>query len=493
MKKVNMLVNPLELKSVIHKEIYGHFAEHLGRCVYGGIYVGEDSPVPNIRGIRKDIIEAFKHIRVPVLRWPGGCFADTYDWRGGVGKKSERAKIMNVNWGNVCEDNSFGTHEFFDLCELIGAQPYLAGNLGGGSPRELADWIDYITFDGSSPMADLRRKNGREKPWKLKYLGIGNESWGCGGNMRCEHYADEFRRYSSFCRDYAGNKLYKVACGGDEKWNDTLIRVLSEDVNMRPADAITLHYYTIIGSDFEHKGSAVDFTAEEYYQSMKNTQWIDRVIERNKEIMDIRDPDKKLGLIVDEWGCWYDVEEGTNPGFLYQQNTMRDAVVAANYLNIFNKHSDRVVMANLAQAVNVLQALVLTEGEKMIKTPTYHVMDMFKEHMDAHLVHSSVENEYEGGMLCLSQSASLSNGKLHITLANASLINDYEVFCAIPFVSAGPANAKILTGEVHSHNTFDAPETVAIRDHNVAAENGALRFAAPKCSVIEIEVEIDEG
>lgn len=489
MKTVNMLINPLDRKSHINKEIYGHFTEHLGRCIYGGIYVGEESEISNTRGIRNDIIEAFRKIKVPVIRWPGGNFADTYHWKDGIGKKSERRKIMNVNWGNVTEDNSFGTHEFFDLCELVGAEPYLAGNLGGGSVWELAEWIEYITFDGNSPLADMRRENGRDKPWNLKYLGIGNESWGSGGNMRCEHYADEFRRYSSFCRDYSGHKLYKIACGGDEKWNDSLLRVLKEDVTCEPASAITLHYYTIIGDSFDHKGSALDFSEDEYYQSMKNTQWVDRVISRHSEIMDIHDPDRKLGLIVDEWGCWYDVEPGTNPGFLYQQNTMRDAVIAANYLNIFNAHSDRVVMANLAQAVNVLQALILTDGKDMIKTPTYHVMDMFKEHMDGTLLYSSVENDYEGGAVCLSHSASKgSDGKIHITIANSALHKCFEIKCAVPYVKIKSVSARLLTGEVHAHNTFDNPENVNISDYNVMITNSGIEFDMPECSIVSIEI-----
>lgn len=492
MKTLHMLVNPLDKKSRIHREIYGHFTEHLGRCVYGGIYVGEDSPIPNIHGIRKDVIEAFRRINVPVIRWPGGCFADTYHWMDGIGPKAQRKPIVNVNWGGIREDNSFGTHEFFELCELVGAQPYLCGNLGAAAPQELADWIDYITSDGDSPMAELRRKNGRQQPWKLKYLAIGNETYGCGGNMRSAHYADEFRRYANFCRDYNGNKLYKVACGGDEKWDETLLRVLDEDATAKPADAITLHYYTLIGPDFDHKGSALDFTEEQYYHSLRNTQWVDTTIKRIRMMMDLHDPDKRMGLVVDEWGNWHDAEPGTNPAFLYQQNTMRDAIVAANYLNIFNQNSERVVMANLAQAVNVLQALLLTDGEQMICTPTYHVMDLFQCHMDAELLYSAVENEHEGGMACISQSVSMSDGRIHITLANASLKQDYEIRCELPYAKAASCSARILTGEVHAHNSFDAPDAVTIVPHPAALSEGVLTFTAPKCSVISVELMLEE-
>lgn len=489
MKKIHMLVNPNDRKSHINKEIYGHFTEHLGRCIYNGIYVGPDSPIPNTRGIRNDIIEALKEIRVPVLRWPGGCFADTYHWKDGIGPVSERKHITNVNWGCVEEDNSFGTHEFFDLCELVGAEPYLAGNVGSGSVQELADWIDYITFDGKSPMADLRRENGREKPWRLKYLGIGNESWGCGGNMMADQYAAEYRKFSSFCRNYGDNKLYRVACGGDEAWNETLLKKLRSDAAPELLNAITLHYYTILGDDFAHKGSATDFTEEEYYQGLKNTQGIENAIARNSKMLDLHDPDRKLGLIVDEWGCWYDVEPGTNPGFLYQQNTMRDAVIAANYLNIFNAHSSRVVMANLAQTVNVLQAIILTDGDRMVKTPTYHVMDLFKEHMDSTLLYSFADNECENGVSCISQSASVDeSGRIHITVANASLHQGYSLCCQLPYIEVAAAGARILSGEVHAHNTFGEPDRVAVGEHMIKYSGNEIETELPPCSVVSVEI-----
>ncbi len=489
MKKMNMLVNPIDRKSHINKEIYGHFMEHLGRCIYNGIYVGPDSSIPNTKGIRNDIIEAFKQIRVPVLRWPGGCFADTYHWKDGIGPKSERSHITNVNWGCVDEDNSFGTHEFFDLCELVGAEPYLAGNVGSGSAQELADWIEYITFDGKSPMSELRRKNGREKPWKLKYVGIGNESWGCGGNMLPEQYAGEYRKYSSFCRNYSDNKLYRVACGGDDEWNETLLTKLKSGAAFDLVNAVTLHYYTILGNDFAHKGSATDFTEDAYYQSLKNTQGIDNSISRSIKMLDLHDPDERLGLIVDEWGCWYDVEPGTNPGFLYQQNTMRDAVVAALYLNIFNSRSRRVVMANLAQTVNVLQAIILTDGEKMIKTPTYHVMDLFKEHMDGTLLYSFVDNDYENGIACISQSASVDDkNRIHVTIANMSLHRSYSLCCQLPYIRIKEAAARILTGEVHSHNTFDEPDNVIIKEHALKHNSNEIEIELPSCSVVSVEI-----
>ena len=482
MKKISMLINAKDKKGHINPEIYGHFSEHLGRCIYNGIYVGEDSSIPNINGVRKDVIEAFRQIKMPVLRWPGGCFADEYHWKDGIGEKSARKKMINTNWGGVTEDNSFGTHEFFNMCEEIGCEPYLAGNLGSGTVSELAEWIEYITFDGVSPMAELRRKNGREKPWKLKYLGIGNENWGCGGNMRPEYYVDEYRRYQSFCKDFSGNKLFRIACGpnsNDYTWTETIMKSL----NKWHTRGISLHYYTVPTGDWSHKGDAVDFTNEEYYSTILKTLYMEELVTRHGEIMNRYDPEHDIGLIVDEWGCWYDVEKGTNPGFLYQQNTMRDAIVAACNLNIFNRHSDRIIMANLAQAVNVLQSLLLTEGEKLVKTPTYHVFDMFKEHQNGENVYCFCENEKTNDIPMISVSASVKDGVMTVTAANCSLEEDAELDCDICGFEGRSVSARILTNEVHSCNSFDAPEKVVPEGFNAAVCNGKLSSVLPACSV----------
>lgn len=488
MKKIAVQINAADKLAKINPELYGHFAEHLGRCIYNGIYVGEDSSIPNVRGIRTDIVEAFKKIKLPVLRWPGGCFADEYHWKDGIGEKSSRKKMINTNWGGVTEDNSFGTHEFFDLCEQVGCQPYLAGNLGSGTVQELAEWIEYITFDGVSPMADLRKQNGREKPWKLKYLGIGNESWGCGGSMRPEYYADEYRRYQTFCKNFSGNELFKIASGSnadDYYWTE----VLMKNLNKWQTRGMSLHYYTIPTGDWNKKGSAREFSAEEYYHTMAGTLYIETIIKNHADVMNRYDPDKDIGLVVDEWGCWYDVEEGTNPGFLYQQNTMRDAIVAACNLNIFNRHSDRVIMANLAQAVNVLQSLVLTEGEKMVLTPTYHVFDLYKSHQGGEAVYCHTENQTAGKdaeIPMISCSASVKDGKLTVTLANCSIDEEAEVSCDISGFAASSAEAKILTGECHALNDFDSPENVVPKDFSASLNNGKVSAVLPSCSVVSV-------
>ena len=487
MKKIAVQINAEDKISRINPEIYGHFAEHLGRCVYNGIYVGEDSSIPNVRGIRTDIVEAFKKIKLPVLRWPGGCFADEYHWKDGVGEKSARKKMINTNWGGVTEDNSFGTHEFFDLCEQVGCEPYLAGNLGSGTVQELAEWVEYITFDGVSPMADWRKQNGREKPWKLKYLGIGNENWGCGGSMRPEYYADEYRRYQTFCRNFSGNELFKIACGpnaNDYYWTEVMMKNLNE----WHTRGISLHYYTMPTGDWSKKGRARVFSAEEYYSTISKTLYMEELLTRHGEIMNRYDPQHKIGLIVDEWGCWYDVEEGTNPGFLYQQNTMRDAIVAACNLNIFNRHSDRVIMANLAQAVNVLQSLVLTEGEKMVLTPTYHVFDLYKSHQGGEAVYCHIENQNvsEKEVPMVSCSASVKDGKLTVTMANCSIDEEAEVSCDISGIDVASAEARILTEECHALNDFDNGEKVVPKDFSASINGGKVSAVLPPCSVVSV-------
>lgn len=492
MNTLHLTLNPLEKKSHINREIYGNFSEHLGRCIYDGIYVGENSDIPNIEGYRKDVIDAFRQIKLPVLRWPGGCFADEYHWRDGIGEKSQRKKMVNTNWGGVVEDNSFGTHEFMCFCELVGCEPYISGNVGSGTVEELSNWVEYMTFDGVSPMAELRKRNGREQPWKLKYLGIGNESWGCGGSMTPEYYADTYRRYATFCRNYSGNELFKIACGpnsADYNWTDTIMKTLNSQWNCK---GISLHYYTLPTGDWGHKGSSTEFDEKEYYDTISRTLYMEELVTRHSKIMDKYDPEQTIGLIVDEWGTWYDVEPGTNPGFLYQQNTMRDAIVAAINLNIFNQHSARIPMANIAQAVNVLQAILLTEGSKTIKTPTYHVFDLYKQHQDSDLIYSHIQNSGAAeGVPALSQSASVNaDGDVFVTLSNASLTESFKVDIAAAFAGIQSAEGRILADEVHALNTFDEPDRVAIKPLTVTVADGRAEVVLPPCSVAALTIKL---
>ena len=491
MKKISMVINADDRLGHISPEIYGHFSEHLGRCIYNGIYVGENSPIPNTDGIRNDIIEALRNIKAPVFRWPGGCFAEEYHWQDGIGEKSLRRKIVNTNWGGVTEDNSFGTHEFMRFCELVGCKPYINGNVGSGSVRELSEWIEYMTSDAESPLTEQRKKNGRAEPWKLEYLGIGNENWGCGGNMRPEYYADVYKRYQTFCRNYSGNRLYRIACGSssaDYNWTE----VMMKNLDSNNVDAIDLHYYTMpVWPEME---SATDFDDELYYKTIAAANFSDELITRHSEIMNRYDPEKKIGLVIGEWGCWHKVEEGTNPGFLYQQNTMRDVISGMLILHVFHKHNDRVKMANIAQMVNVLQAMILTDGEKMVLTPTYHLFRMMKGHMDGERVdvdYDCEEQEINGLKFPkISISASKKNGEMTVSICNTSLDSDEDMELDLRDGEFSVANGEILVSEhMNDCNTFDAPNTVEPKKFDVSLENGKLSFKLPKMSACVITLK----
>lgn len=497
-----LLINENKVEGTIAPEIYGHFSEHLGRCIYEGLYVGEKSEIPNVNGMRCDVVDALKEIKVPVLRWPGGCFADEYHWKDGIGPKESRKKMINTNWGGVVEDNSFGTHEFFELCRQIGCETYINGNMGSGTVQEMSEWVEYMTFDGVSPMADLRAENGHEKPWTVDFFGIGNENWGCGGNMNPEFYGNMYRRYQTFVRDYDGNKkIRKIACGAnsdDYEWTQEVMKACFRRISPQQhgmMDGLSLHYYTV-PETWDHKGSATEFAEKDWYKTMKKTMYMEELIRRHSAIMDQYDPDKKVGMIVDEWGTWYDVEPGTNPGFLYQQNTMRDALVAGINLNLFNKHSDRVKMANIAQMVNVLQSMILTEGEKLVKTPTYHVFDLYQVHQENDLLASSLETEQVGledeyMVPNLTESVSVdADGVLHITMTNVDLEKAYPVEAVLLGKEAGEIKAEIVTGHMQDKNTFEEPETVGVQGFDgVQATKEGISFTIPACSVLHIAVK----
>ena len=449
---------------IINPNIYGQFAEHLGRCVEEGIWVGEDSPIPNTRGIRNDVVAALKHLRVPVVRWPGGCFADEYHWRDGIGPRNQRPKRINTHWGGVIETNQFGTHEFLDFCDQIGAEPYICGNVGTGSPQEMMDWIEYITSDSDSTLANERRRNGREKPWKLPYFGVGNESWGCGGNMRPEFYADNFRRYRTFVKSHSGNRPHAFACGSngpDFRWTEVLMEMAATHM-----DGLSLHWYSLPTGNWQHKGSALDFAETEWHSLLRQTLRMEELIVEHARIMDRFDPQKRVGLIIDEWGTWYDPEPGGNPKFLYQQNTLRDAIAAAINLNIFHRHCDRVTMTNIAQMINVLQAMILTDKEKMVLTPTYHVFEMYKVHQGATMIPVNVDSplyaDSDENIPTLSASASRdSRGTVYLSLVNLDPNRTATVSTRISSAYIKHAAARILTATaMNAHNTFEQPDAI---------------------------------
>ena len=476
-------------QGTISRYIYGHFAEHLGRCIYGGIFVGKDSSIPNENGMRKDVVEAMKALNMPVLRWPGGCFADEYHWRDGIGKQENRKRMVNTNWGGVTEDNSFGTHEFLELCRQVGCEPYITGNVGSGTVREMSEWVEYLNSDGDSTVVRERRANGRQDSWGVRFWGVGNESWGCGGLMRPEYYADEYRRYQNFCRQYGDHKLYKIACGsngGDENWTEVLMKNAGFCM-----DGLSLHYYTIPGG-WNNKNSATKFSKDDYWETLAYAEDIERKIEGHARIMDRYDPGKRVGMIVDEWGTWFQVEPDTNPGFLYQQNTMRDAMVAGVSLDIFNRHCDRVFMANIAQTVNVLQAIILTDGDKMVLTPTYYVFDLYKAHMDAKELGCAIEAGKTGNdkyqLQSISASASEKDGRVTVTLTNLDPDRGEEVVIDLRGEEIVKAEGRILTGKMDAYNDFgNAPlKTETFTDF--AVKDGKLHVKMPACAVAEIRL-----
>jgi len=493
-QQATVTVRANEAQYTISKHIYGHFAEHLGRCIYGGFYVGNNSKIPNTQGVRNDVVDALRKLKIPNLRWPGGCFADTYHWKDGIGPQAGRPKIVNVWWGGVTEDNSFGTHNFLDMCELLGTEPYISGNVGSGTVRELTEWVQYVNFDGVSPMSDLRKQNGRDKNWNVSFWGIGNEAWGCGGNMTAEYYANVYRQYATFMTDWSNtSKLFRIASGansGDYHWTEVLMR----DIPHNMLGGVALHHYSVI--DWGKKGPATGFSEEQYFTIMQRALKMEELVTGHSKIMDQYDPAKKVALVVDEWGGWYEVEPGTNPGFLYQQNTMRDAVLAGATLNIFNNHADRVRMANLAQAINVLQSVILTNEEKMLLTPTYHVMEMYNVHQDAKLLPLTVKTgDYVFGkdkLPAVSASASVDqNGATHISLVNIDASKPQEVTVNFFGAQYKSVTGRVLTSaKLQDYNSFETPGKVKPAEFKSAKLKGDnLTVTLPPYSVVVLELK----
>ena len=483
-------------KILISKDIYGQFAEHLGRCIYGGFWAEPGLNVPKQGRIRMDIVEALKKIHVPNLRWPGGCFADTYHWRDGIGPAAQRPKMLNMWWGNTLEDNSFGTHEFLELCGLVGCEPYLAANVGSGTVQEMAGWMEYLNSNDDTALVLERRRNGHPEPYKVSLWGIGNESWGCGGNMTPDYYTDVYKRYATFAHDYPASpplrKIVSGANGDDTNWTETCMK----KIPVNQMWGLTLHYYTLPTGDWSKKGPATGFDEAQYFSTLRNCLKMDAIVARHSAIMDKYDPAKKVALLVDEWGVWTDVEPGTNPGFLYQQNSLRDALVAGTTLNIFNNHADRVRGANLAQAVNVLQALVLTDKEKMLLTPTYHVFDLYQVHQDATLLPLQFTSpDYAlGGEKIPALNASASRDKagvVHISLVNLDPSHALQLETALPGVNWKTVSGRVLTSaKVSDYNTFDKPNTITPAAFTGAKKRGdRLAVALPAKSVVVLEVK----
>jgi alpha-N-arabinofuranosidase len=486
---IRLVVNADLGETTINRHIYGHFAEHLGRDIYDGFWLQDEN---GDWGYNDQVIEALRRIEIPNLRWPGGCFADYYHWRDGIGPRGERPKMVNTIWGGVTEDNSFGTHEFMGLVERLGAEPIVVGNVGSGTVEEMLDWWEYLNHPGGSSLADERAANGHPEPYNVRFWGVGNESWGCGGAMTADHYADVYKRFAEFIRPIGDIRPFKIATGPNVDmydWTETIMR----EAGWR-LDGIDLHYYTVVGP-WSNKGSATDFTEAEWFDAMQDAKRIEELITRHSAIMDQYDPQKRVWLIVGEWGMWHDVEPGTNPGFLYQQNTLRDALVAGLHLNIFNNHADRVRMANIAQTVNVLQAMVLTRGDEMILTPTYHVFDMYKVHQDATLLPTALStDDYEFGddsVTAVNASASQDeDGPIHITLTNVDPDRGRTVRVDLRGADVSTVSGRVLTaGAMNAHNTFDSPNAVRPAEFRGASLSGTvLTVELPAKSVVALSL-----
>ncbi|WP_345785679.1 alpha-L-arabinofuranosidase C-terminal domain-containing protein [Pelagicoccus sp. SDUM812003] len=475
----------------ISRHIYGHFAEHLGRGIYDGFWKKDDN---GDYIVRDDVVAAMKELGVPNLRWPGGCFADYYFWQHGIGPKEDRPTVVNNLWGGVTEDNSVGTHEFLALCEELEADPIVVGNVGSGTVEDMANWWQYINHPGESPMAKLRRENGREEPWNVSFWGVGNESWGCGGHMRPEYYADLYRRFSTFLHGYGDVKPFRIATGpsgNDYHWTEVVMELAGDRI-----DGLDLHNYTLDGT-WAKKGEAIDFDESGWFRMMKRAMDMDELITNHSAIMDEYDPEKRVWLIVGEWGTWHEQEEGSTPGFLYQQNSLRDALIASTILDIFHQHLDRVKMANIAQTINVLQAMILTDGERMLKTPTYHVFDLYKPHREATALAFELDRgEYErDGESIPAISATVSRNdadRIHVSLTNIDPNEARTVelsFSELDGMSV--KSARILTAEeMNAHNTFDAPDAlVPVVFDGAKVSNGKLVVSLPAKSLVTIAID----
>jgi alpha-L-arabinofuranosidase len=483
-----MVLDVDNAQHTISRHIYGHFAEHLGRGIYDGIWRLDERT--GHYEIRDDVVEALRAIRIPNLRWPGGCFADYYFWKDGVGPSEERPSIVNVLWGGVTEDNSVGTHEFMELVERLGTEPIFVGNVGSGTVQEMAQWWEYVNHPGPSPMADWRRRNGRDEPWNIRYWGVGNESWGCGGNMRPEYYADLYRRYQTYLHAYPNVRPFRVAAGAAGSgyhWTEVMMREAGNYM-----EGLDLHHYTILGDWVTRKGDATVYGEAEWFELMRRGWETDTLVTRHSEIMDRYDPEKRVALIVGEWGTWHEPIEGSPPGFLYQQQTIRDALVASQSLNIFNLNAERVRMANIAQTVNVLQAMIMTEGERMILTPTYHVFEMYTVHHDATLVPMDLDAGLYGfdgqSIPAITASASRNDaGVIHITISNLDPNLRRTVVASLPGPSLTSVAGRILTADsITAHNTFDEPDVVRPSPFDGARieEGGLVIDLPPKALVV---------
>jgi alpha-L-arabinofuranosidase len=521
--RVDILVN--ETIGTINPNIYGHFVEHLGGVVYDGIWVGENSRVPNTGGIRTAIVDALKRIKAPVFRYPGGCFADSYDWRDGIGDRAKRPRRTNF-WVDAPESkaqgnsparfdpNWFGTNEFLRFCQLVGGKAYLAANLRSLPAQDFYEWVEYCNSPaGSTTLAEQRAGGsmGSRDPFNVEFWGVGNESWGCGGNFTPEEYAQEYRRYVAAVPGY-GVPLKFMAAGpnqGDLNWTRGFFEKMREkgEGTFDRIYAWCLHHYSWNQSGgrtndwFEGKGPAVDFTPEQYYELLREADMVGDMIDEHWVVMGQYDRRHRTKIAVDEWGSWHRPGSEIAPShILGQQSTLRDALVASISLDTFNRHADKIAMANVAQLVNCLHSLFLADGDKFLLTPNYHVFDMFTPHMGAQSVRATFaaprlsysRNGKAAEFWGLAGSASMSGKLATLTVTNPHLSESRETEVNVRGARVESVKARVLTAtDVHAHNTFAQPRAVEVKDAPASVgTNGTVVFRFPPASVTSLQLSL---
>jgi len=494
---VQIAIDTSHAGAKINRNLFGQFAEHLGRGIYEGVWVGPDSSIPNTRGIRNDVVAALKAIKVPNVRWPGGCFADEYHWRNGLGPRERRPATLNPNWGGVIEPNTFGTHEFMDFVQQIGADAYLSINVGSGTPAEAADWLEYLTTPQPSALGKERAANGHPLPYGVAMLGIGNESWGCGGSMTPDYYVSQLKIYARYARNYnSEQKMLRIAVGPDSADTSYTKAVMEAWKNKTWAwdiDGISLHFYTVVKWPPSYK--ATDFGEDEYAALLNDTRRMDELLRTHSAIMDQYDPDKKIALIVDEWGAWLAATPGSPQGFLEQQNSQRDALIAALNINMFARHADRVRGANIAQMVNVLQAMIFTDKDRMLLSPTYHVFRLYLPFQDATFLPTTVSaGEYKHGAVTLPRvdaiAARDAQGKTWLAVANLDPNQSTQVVIDVSGTAFKRARGETLSApRVDSVNTFDAPQTVAPKPYLAKAAGKQLKLPLAPASLTVVALD----
>ena len=498
---VKITIDPAQNGPQINRHIFGQFAEHLGSGIYGGIWVVPESKIPNTRGIRNDVVEALKALKVPNVRWPGGCYADKYHWRDGIGSPEERNSRINVSWGGAPEPNTFGTHEFFDFIDQIGSDAFISANVGSGTVQESADWLEYLTATGSS-LAGERTRNGHPEPYDVAFWGVGNEVWGCGGPFTPEEYITELKKFATFTTNYNTNVNTQFVAVGPDSFDEysfgypeAIMNAWAKKTWTWNIGGLSLHNYTRGG--WPPVIPATGFDDLQYASVIHETLKMDKFIADNRAIMDKFDPDTKVSILVDEWGTWYAPTEGTNSAFLQQQNSQRDAILAALNFNIFARHAERVHGANIAQMINVLQAMIFTQDEKMVLTPTYHAFRMYVPFQDAERLPINFDaGNYKVDSINLPRldaiAAKGNDGNIYVAITNIDPNNTASI--DLPF--DGYSIVKV-TGEtlqstsIDAVNTFENPDNVSpnVINTSVSGSNISVTVQPQSLTVLSIAVK----